>query len=175
MHAYADDSQLYLSFKSGSEDNQTEAVDAAQECIEDISAWMTADQLKLIEDKTEVILLLALHWLLVKFRICYKIAVISFKAIRNLQPTYFSNLINIERCSRYNLRLRSNVGVILHDPTVKFKCTLGDRSFTAAAPKKWNGLPDYTKNSKRMILISLRDSLRRTILKRPIATCLELS
>ena len=28
---------------------------------------------------------------------------------------------------------------------------------------------------KRMILICLRDSLRRTILKRPIATCLELS
>ena len=34
------------------------------------------------------------------------------------------------------------MGVILHDPTVKFKCTLGDRSFTAAAPKIWNGLAD---------------------------------
>ena len=33
MHAYAVDSQLYLSFKPGSDDNQTEAVDAAQECI----------------------------------------------------------------------------------------------------------------------------------------------
>ena len=30
-------------------------------------------------------------------------------------------------------------------PTAKFKCTLGDRSFTAAAPKIWNGLPDYIK------------------------------
>ena len=37
------------------------------------------------------------------------------------------------------------MGVILHDPTVKFKCTLGDRSFTAAAPKIWNGLADYIK------------------------------
>ena len=34
-----------------------------------------------------------------------------------------SNLINIKRCSRYSLR--SNVGVILQDPTAKFKCTLG--------------------------------------------------
>ena len=67
--------------------------------------------------------LLALHWLLVKFRICYKIAVISFKAIYNLGPAYLSNLINIKRCSRYSLR--SNVGVILQDPTAKFKCTLG--------------------------------------------------
>ena len=67
--------------------------------------------------------LLALHWLPVKFRICYKIAVISFKAIYNLGPAYLSNLINIKRCSRYSLR--SNVGVILQDPTAKFKCTLG--------------------------------------------------
>ena len=37
------------------------------------------------------------------------------------------------------------MGVLLHDPTVKFKCTLGDRSSTAAAPKIWNGLADYIK------------------------------
>ena len=78
-----------------------------------------------------------------KFRICHKIAVISFKAIHNRRPRYLSNLINIKRCFRYNLR--SNVGVILHDPTANFKCTLGDRSFTAAAPKIWNGLADYIK------------------------------
>ena len=89
------------------------------------------------------LVLLALHWLLVKFRICYKIAVISFKAIRNLGPAYLSNLINIKRCSRSNLR--SNVGVNLQDPTAKFKCTLGDRSFTAAAQKIWNGLPDHIR------------------------------
>ena len=37
------------------------------------------------------------------------------------------------------------MGVILQDPTAKFKCTLGDRSFTAAVPKIWNGLPDYIR------------------------------
>ena len=58
------------------------------------------------------------------------------------------------------------MGVILYDPNVKFKCTLGDRSFTAAAPKIWNGLADYI--DKENDLISLRDSLRRTILKRSI-------
>ena len=38
-----------------------------------------------------------------------------------------------------------NVDGILHDPNVKFKCALGDRSFAAAAPKEWNGLADYIK------------------------------
>ena len=60
-----------------------------------------------------------------------------------MRSTCLSDLINIKRCSRYNLR--SNVAVILHDPTVKFKCILGDRSFAAAAPKIWNGLADYIK------------------------------
>ena len=87
--------------------------------------------------------LLALHWLPVKFRICLKITVISFKAIHNLGPAYLSNLIHIKRCCRYSLR--SNVGVILQDPTAKFKCTLGGRSFTATAPKIWYGLPDYIR------------------------------
>ena len=88
--------------------------------------------------------LLALHWLLVKFRICYKITVISFKAIYNLGLAYLSiNLINIKRCSCYSLR--SNLGIILQDPTAKVKCTLRDRSFTAAAPKIWNGLTDYIR------------------------------
>ena len=91
------------------------------------------------------LVLLTLHWLPVKFRICYKIAVISFKAIHNLGPAYLSNLINIKRGSRYSYSVRSNVGVILQDPTAKFKCTLKDRSFTAAAPKIWNGLPDYIR------------------------------
>ena len=58
-------------------------------------------------------------------------------------PAFLSNLINIKQCSRYNLR--SIVGVILQDHTAKFKCTLGDRSFTAAVPKIWSGLSDYIR------------------------------
>ena len=126
--------------------------------------WSDKAEFSFLQKKT------VLHWLPVKFRICHKIAVISFKTIHNMGPAFLSNLINIKQCSRYNLR--SFVGVILQDPTAKFKCTLGDRSFTAAAPKIWNGLPDYIR--KENDLICLRDSLRRTILKRPIATCLKL-
>ena len=34
------------------------------------------------------LLLLALHWLLLKFRICHKIAVISFETIHNIGPAF---------------------------------------------------------------------------------------
>ena len=88
--------------------------------------------------------LYALHWLPVRFRICYKIAVITFKAIHNLAPEYLKNLINVRQCLRYNLR--SNNGIVLHDPSAKFKRTLGNRSFAAAAPKIWNNLPEYIRN-----------------------------
>lgn len=66
----------------------------------------------------------ALLWLPVMFRICYKIAVITFKAIiYNLAPVYLRDLINIGQSSRYNMR--TDTGIILQDPTVKFMCTLG--------------------------------------------------
>ena len=50
---YADDNQLYISFKPGSSASELEAVTALQDCILDIKAWMTADKLKLNDDKTE--------------------------------------------------------------------------------------------------------------------------
>ena len=43
----------------------------------------------------------------------------------------------------YNLR--SNTGIVLQDPSAKFKRTLSDRSFTVVAPKTWNDLPDYIR------------------------------
>ena len=95
------------------------------------------------------LVLLALHWLPVKFRICYKIAVISFKAIHNLGPAYLSNLINIKRCSCSNLQ--SNVGVILQDPIAKFKCTLRDRDHLLQLLQRY-GTVYWTTLGKRMIL-----------------------
>ena len=64
------------------------------------------------------------------------------------------------------------MGVILQDPIAKFKCTLRDIDHLLQLLQRY-GTVYRTVLGKRMILISLR--LRRTILKRPIATCLELS
>ena len=57
VHAYADDNQLYISFKPSSSASELKAVTALQDCILDIKAWMTANKLKLNDDKTELIVI----------------------------------------------------------------------------------------------------------------------
>ncbi|XP_061490034.1 tRNA-splicing endonuclease subunit Sen15 isoform X1 [Rhineura floridana] len=51
-HQYADDTQLYLSFKSSLE----RAVETMSKCLESVSGWMGRNRLKLNPDKTEVLL-----------------------------------------------------------------------------------------------------------------------
>ena len=53
IHAYTDDTQIYLSFKPDSTAGEQDAIPALQDCITDIRSWMIADRLKLNDDKTE--------------------------------------------------------------------------------------------------------------------------
>ena len=53
FHCYADDVQLYLSFKP----NETNKISKLQACLQDIKIWMTRNFLLLNSDKTEVIVL----------------------------------------------------------------------------------------------------------------------
>ena len=53
-HEYADDTQLYLSFKPDTSSSQSEAIEAMQLCIKAIRAWMTTD---LNDDKTEFLII----------------------------------------------------------------------------------------------------------------------
>ena len=57
VHAYADDTQLYLAFKPGNYANKTAAVLSIQSCIHDLQNWMLIDRLKLNPDKTEFLIL----------------------------------------------------------------------------------------------------------------------
>ena len=52
-HAYADDTQLYLSFKADSSTAQNDAMKAMENCITAIRAWMIKDKLCLNDSKTE--------------------------------------------------------------------------------------------------------------------------
>ena len=52
VHAYADDTQLYLAFKPGNYANETAAVSSIQSCIRDLQIWMLMDKLKLNPEKT---------------------------------------------------------------------------------------------------------------------------
>ena len=57
VHAYADDTQLYLSFKPDGATNELDVICALQNCIKDIRTWMTVDKLKLNDGKTEFLII----------------------------------------------------------------------------------------------------------------------
>ena len=95
-------------------------------------------------------LIVELHWLPIRFRIVYfKILIITFKFLHGLAPSYLSSLISFRRQTRCNLR-NSNHNLLLSYPSFISKlATLGDRSFTYAAPRLCNALPfdvRYTKS-----------------------------
>ena len=88
--------------------------------------------------------LIELHWLPVKFRVDYKIAVLTFKCLNGLAPQYLSDLIHVYVPSR---SLRSASQNLLETKLTKFK-TLGDRSFSFTAPCIWNSLPFELRSEK---------------------------
>ena len=84
----------------------------------------------------------ALHWLPIRSRIIFKLAVITFKVLRTEQPQYLRDLL-IEHDQKRTLR--SNSRYLLKVPNSNLK-SAGDRSFAVAAPKIWNSIPDPIKN-----------------------------
>ena len=87
-----------------------------------------------------------LYWLPIRYRIEFKILLITFKILNFLVPSYLSSLISLRLPSIYNLRNSSN-RLLLSYPRFTSTATLGDRSFTSAAPKLWNVLPLDIRNA----------------------------
>ena len=58
-HFYADDSQIYLSFKPSAAGEPTTSKLRIESCIHDVNNWMSANKLMLNHDKTELLVLLA--------------------------------------------------------------------------------------------------------------------
>ena len=81
-------------------------------------------------------ILKTLHWLPVAQRCAFKIALLTFKAINGMAPSYLCELIHY-RASR---DLRSLQDVLLHVP--KSTSCSGSRAFVVSAPTLWNSLPD---------------------------------
>ena len=77
-----------------------------------------------------------LHWLLVRYRIDFKIETLVYKVKSSLQPVFLSSLISDYAPIR---SLRSTETHILHTPRVK--TAVGSRDFSSSVPKVWNSLP----------------------------------
>ena len=90
-----------------------------------------------------------LHWLPVSFRITFKILLLTFKSLHGLSPVYLHDLIAVRNESRYHLRSGNN-GPFLEYPKGKMLSTLGERSFSMAAPKLWNTLPYHIRSEQRL-------------------------
>ena len=56
-HFYADDTQLYITFKTDFADDPCLAKSRVEHCVEEIDRWMISNKLKLNDDKTELIVL----------------------------------------------------------------------------------------------------------------------
>ncbi len=97
-------------------------------------------------------ILQSLHWLPIKFRISYKILLLTYKALNDLAPANLTNIL-----SRYNptRSLRSQNSGLLVVPRIA-KSTKGGRTFSYLAPKLWNSLPDNVRGSDTLSLFKSR-------------------
>ena len=79
-----------------------------------------------------------LHWLPVRYRVQFKIALLVFKVLHGEAPLYLENLLQLKNIGTY--RLRSSGQKLLVVPRTTGK-TFGDRAFCKAGPVVWNNLP----------------------------------
>ncbi len=93
-----------------------------------------------------------LHWRPIKFRISYKILLLTYKALNGLPPVYLTNIL-----SRHNptCSLREKNSGHLAVPRIP-KSTKGGRTFSYLAPKFWNSLHDNVWGSDKLSLFKSR-------------------
>ena len=101
-------------------------------------------------------MLIRAHILPVRYRIIYKVCLLTYKALHGFAPDYITSLLKRYIPTRgdthrdpviENSPRRSNDHFLLQKPTYNYtKSSLTKRSFSYAAPDLWNQLP-YTIRS----------------------------
>ena len=86
-----------------------------------------------------------LHWLPVKYRIIYKILLLTYKCLHGMGPIYLQELLKEYKPVR-NLRSSAQLRLITSITSTQY----GQRSFSAAASELWNDLPLHVKNSQTL-------------------------
>ena len=81
-----------------------------------------------------------LHWMPVEFRIKYKLALLVYKALNNLAPSYLSEMLHFST-SIYSTRAETDRKLV-----VPRASRIGDRAFSVAGPRIWNELPTDIRN-----------------------------
>ena len=92
-HIYADDTQLYISFKCK---DPLESLTKLNMCISDIRVWGTACILKRIPRRNHITpVLRKVHWLRIHDIIIFYISLLTHNAINNTAPEYVCDLIRL--------------------------------------------------------------------------------
>jgi len=91
-------------------------------------------------------LLHRLHWLRSPRRISFKLAVLAFRCLRGLAPTYLSDSLRHVADLPNRQRLRSASSADLAVPKTRLQ-TVSDRAFCVAPAKTWNSLPSEMTSS----------------------------
>ena len=86
----------------------------------------------------------SLHWLPIRSRINFKIAVLVYKCLQGKAPEYLQNLLNTYIPKREGLRSGAIIDRLIIPRTEKK--TFADRAFSV--PKVWNNLPNEIKTPK---------------------------
>ena len=82
----------------------------------------------------------SLHFLPVKFRIKFKIAVLTHKCLHGYAPTYLKNSITSRSVlARYSLRVNDDYWLLQTITSLNF--ARSQSMFSYASPKVWNSLP----------------------------------
>ena len=89
-----------------------------------------------------------LRWLTFENRCKFHVAVLVYKGLNKLVPSYVSDLINITNNSNYNLRSVTNRNIIYLKPKTNFL----KQSFSYSCIKTWNDLPVKIRNSKSLTI-----------------------
>jgi len=87
-------------------------------------------------------LLKDLHWLPVRGRVDYKIAVLCYKAVKLQQLSYLTGLLSSYRQSRV---LRSSTSDVLS--TQSSSTNIAARRFSCCASTVWNSLPSFIRTA----------------------------
>ena len=95
--------------------------------------------------------LITLHWLPVKYRIDYKILVLTYKALKGFTPGYINDLLSEKNPDPDLPLLRNNDIVYLTVPKMQ-SAHYGEHSFSYAAPHLWNSLPVKCKKASSLFI-----------------------
>jgi len=102
-----------------------------------------------------------LHWLPVTARIQFKIAALTFNCVRGTGPVYLKQAIwPVSESSRRSLRSADRGDLFV----LRANTSIGQRSFSIAAPAVWNALPPDLRsplNSRRQFRSKLKTHLFR--------------